>query len=182
MSVATRQLPPWLSTVLVVGGGLGVLWIIGAAQPGPPEPGNSLSSKNISAPDFSGTTLDGKTFRLSDQKGKVVLVNFWATWCGPCKMEMPDLIALQSEYASKGFTVIGLADDDLAHVADFVPKAGLNYPVMIKPEGAQEAYGATGLPTSVLVDRNGKVVYAMQGIDPTQSVQKLWEKQIEKVL
>jgi thiol-disulfide isomerase/thioredoxin len=184
----SRHLPRWLSALLLIAGSLGVFWVIGKTQTSSPgaaasadDPGASLADKQISAPDFSGPALDGKEFRLSGHKGEVVLVNFWATWCGPCRMEIPDFIKLQEKYAGRGFTIIGLAQDDEAKVRAYVEQSGINYPVVIDKGETGQQYGVTGLPSSILVDRKGKVVYAMQGA-AASGMEELWSEQIEKVL
>jgi thiol-disulfide isomerase/thioredoxin len=134
-------------------------------------------------PTFSGTTATGAKFNLSDCKGKVVLVNFWATWCPPCRMEIPDLIALQAKYASRGFTVVGLSEDDnFSQAIMFAKSAKMNYPVLKTPEGLAATLGITGLPTSVLVGKDGKVITAMSGVDPKTGMQVFWSPKIEKVL
>jgi thiol-disulfide isomerase/thioredoxin len=144
----------------------------------------------IEVPAIEGMTADGQQFRLSDHKGKVVLLNFWATWCGPCRMEIPDLIALQEKYGPKGFVVVGLADEKdpdpesaLALVQQFSNKFKLNYPVLLLPEGIRNNFGGVaGLPTSFLIDRNGKVVYGMEGIPANGATKEVWIPEIEKVL
>jgi thiol-disulfide isomerase/thioredoxin len=139
---------------------------------------------------IEGKTADGNQFRLSDHKGKVVLLNFWATWCGPCRMEIPDLIALQEKYGSQGFVVVGLADERdpdpesaLALVQQFATEGKINYSVLLLPEGVRDAFGGVAaLPTTFLIDRNGKVVYAMQGIPSDTPIKDVWTPEIEKVL
>ena len=150
------------------------------------------SLAEIKVPAIEGETADGKTFNLADYKGKVILVNFWATWCGPCRMEIPDLIALQEKYGPRGFVVVGLADErdketnpsmSLAAVARFAADAKMNYPLLLQPEGIRNDFGGvSGLPTSFLIDRNGKVVYAMEGIPADKAPRDIWIPEIEKVL
>lgn len=145
---------------------------------------------DIKVPPIEGKTPDGKTFRLADYKGKVVLLNFWATWCGPCRMEIPDLIALQEKYGPQGFVVVGLADEKdpdqdsaLKQIGAFATEAKLNYPVLLLPEGVRNEFGGVaGLPTSFLIDRNGKVVYGMEGIPSDRATKDVWIPEIEKVL
>ncbi len=166
-----RQIPRSVSLLAIVFAVAVVFWIVGKnvptderammfARPGP-------AAVIGPAPDITGKTIEGSTFRLSDQKGKVVLVNFWATWCGPCRMEMPDLVALQKRYGPRGFTVVGVSTDDgvpLDRLRDFATKLGLNYPVLLAPPGAQANYGGVpSLPTSFLIDRQGSVVSGLEG-------------------
>lgn len=118
------------------------------------------------APDFELHVLDGKskTLKLSDLKGKAVVVNFWATYCEPCKIEMPWLVELQKKYGADGLQVVGIAMDwedesDEKNVANFAHKMGVNYPVLQGTEKVAELYGGIeGLPTLFFVDRSGKVL------------------------
>jgi thiol-disulfide isomerase/thioredoxin len=117
--------------------------------------------KSDIAPDFALQSLDGKTVRLSDFRGKAVLLNFWATWCGPCKIEMPWFVELQKEYASEGLQIVGIAMDDASpkEIADFAKEMGVNYPVLIGKEAVGDEYGGVQfLPESFYIDRNGKVL------------------------
>ena len=113
------------------------------------------------APDFTLQSLDGKTVRLSDYRGKAVLLNFWATWCAPCKIEMPWFVELQKEYGPEGLQIVGVAMDDASpkEIADFAKEMGVNYPVLIGKEAVGDAYGGVQfLPESFYIDRNGKVL------------------------
>lgn len=127
------------------------------------------------APSVRLKDLDGKEVALNDLKGKVVFVNFWATWCGPCQDEIPTLIDLQNQYASKGFTVVGIAMDDEGKsvVAPFVAKElydvkgqklHINYPILIGNDDASEKFGGIlGYPTSFLIARDGTQIMKFQG-------------------
>jgi len=119
------------------------------------------------APDFELKSLDGKQVRLSDYRGKAVLLNFWATWCAPCKIEMPWFVDLQKQYASQGLQVIGVAMDDSGEetIARFAQQMGINYPVLIGKEAVGDAYGGVEfLPTTFIIDRQGKVVDRVFGL------------------
>ena len=119
------------------------------------------------APDFQLKSLDGKQVRLSDFRGKAVLLNFWATWCAPCKIEMPWFVDLQKQYASQGLQVIGVAMDDSGQdtIAKFAKELGVNYPVLIGKESVGDAYGGVEfLPTTFIIDRQGKVVNRVFGL------------------
>ncbi|HEY1422248.1 MAG TPA: TlpA disulfide reductase family protein [Candidatus Acidoferrum sp.] len=141
-----------------------------------------------SAPDFSVKDLNDKNVSFAaDYKGKVVLVNFWATWCTPCQEEIPELIAMQDKYSPKGFTVLGLAMDDEGKsiVAPFVAKERydvggqklpMNYPIVIANDSVAEKFGGLlGYPTSVLIDRNGKVLKRVTGVINEEEISKLIE-------
>ena len=141
-------------------------------------------------PDLTLKDLDGKDVSLESLKGKVVLVNFWATWCEPCKIEIPELIELQQEYGPKGFTVLGIAMDDEGRsaVAPFVQKekfetdAGkstMNYPIVIGNDAAGDKFGGLlGYPTSVLLSRDGKQVKRITGLITRDDVAKAIQAQL----
>ena len=119
------------------------------------------------APDFSLEALDGKTTRLSDFRGKAVLLNFWATWCGPCKIEMPWFVDLQKEYGSQGLQIVGVAMDDASKedIAKFAKDMGVNYPVLIGKEAVGDAYGGVpALPETFLIARDGKIMDKIIGL------------------
>lgn len=119
------------------------------------------------APNFTLQTLDGKDVSLADFRGKAVLVNFWATWCGPCKIETPWLVELQNQYGSQGLQVVGVAMDDSGkdEIAKFAKDMGVNYPVLIGKESVGDAYGGVpALPESFFVGRDGKIVDRILGL------------------
>jgi thiol-disulfide isomerase/thioredoxin len=125
--------------------------------------GGSVSGKlqGQVAPDFELQSLDGKTVKLSDFRGKAVLLNFWATWCGPCKIEMPWFVELQKEYGPQGFQIVGVAMDDASpeEIAKFAKQMDVNYPVLLGKEAVGQSYGGVGvLPTTFFIDRDGKLV------------------------
>ncbi|MGA8154123.1 MAG: TlpA disulfide reductase family protein [Terriglobales bacterium] len=130
--------------------------------------------KNGMAPDFTLQSLDGKTVRLADFRGKAVLLNFWATWCSPCKIEMPWFVELQKQYGPEGLQVVGVAMDDAStkDIADFAKEMGVNYPVLIGKESVGDAYGGVQfLPENFYIDRNGKVLdraFGLKGRDEVE--------------
>lgn len=113
------------------------------------------------APDFTLPAADGSTVRLSDLRGKVILLNFWATWCPPCKAEMPDLNALHREYGqAKNFVVLGVdVEEERAAVQAFARELGLSFPLALDEAGEVSAhsYNVRTMPTSLIIDRNGVI-------------------------
>lgn len=119
------------------------------------------------APDFSLASLDGKTVKLSDFRGKAVLLNFWATWCEPCKIEMPWFVELQRQYGPQGLQVLGVAMDDTSpkDISEFAQKMGVNYPIAMGKEAVGEQYGGIPyLPSTFYISRDGKVVDRVFGL------------------
>jgi thiol-disulfide isomerase/thioredoxin len=118
------------------------------------------------APDFKLTALDGKAVSLAASKGKVILLNFWATWCGPCRAEVPDLIELQNKYKDR-LQIIGLVtdDEDLDEVTRFVKEFEINYPIAFATTDLRMAYGGVAaLPTSFVLNTEGRVVQKHEGL------------------
>ena len=133
------------------------------------------------APGFTLKTPEGKTVSLADYKGEAVLLNFWATWCGPCKLEMPWLIELQKKYAPQGFTVLGISEDDgpPKQVADFAAKMGIDYPIVLSDDKLNKAYGGVDyLPTSYYIGRDGKIAVETGGIISESAI----EANIQKII
>jgi peroxiredoxin len=128
---------------------------------------DSNAWKGKSAPEFSLESLDGKTVRLADYRGKGVLLNFWATWCQPCKIEMPWFEELQREYGAQGLQVVGIAMDDAPKedITKFAKEMGVNYPILLGKESVGDAYGGVQfLPSTFFIDRDGKVVDRIFGL------------------
>jgi peroxiredoxin len=119
------------------------------------------------APEFALQSLDGKTVHLSDFRGKAVLLNFWATWCQPCKIEMPWFADLQQKYASQGLQVVGIAMDEASpeDIGKFAKDLGVNYPVLVGKEQVGQAYGGVQfLPATFYIGRDGKIVDKVFGL------------------
>jgi peroxiredoxin len=114
--------------------------------------------------DFTLTDLQGKTWSLRKLKGKVVLVNFWATWCPPCRKEMPDLNTLYQRFKGQGFVILAISDEEADKVKPFIAERNISYPVMLDPgRKVNELFQVAGIPKSFVYDREGKL--AAQSID-----------------
>ena len=119
------------------------------------------------APALTLKDVRGRTIRLSDYKGKVVLLNFWATWCPPCRAEMPDLIRMQREFSKQGLQVIGITypPETRGEVRRFIRKLGVNYPIALGQKETKTLFGQTDtLPLTVVIDRQGNVHELIEGI------------------
>src|SRR5438132_5740083 len=113
------------------------------------------------AQEFELKSLDGRTMELSDFRGKVIVLNFWATWCAPCRVETPWLVDLYRQYKEQGLEVVGVSmdDGDQEHVADFVKEMGINYTVLMGSHGVGDAYGGLRfLPQTFFIGRDGKII------------------------
>lgn len=147
--------------IVIVAVVIALMLAVGYRMARRPRESAGIQMKGDVAPDFTLQSLEGKTVHLSDFRGKAVLLNFWATWCAPCKIEMPWFVELQKQYASDGLQIVGIAMDDASpkEIADFAKEMGVNYPVLIGKEAVGDAYGGVQfLPESFYIDRNGKVV------------------------
>jgi len=118
------------------------------------------------APDFTLQSASGDDIRLSSYKGQVVLLNFWATWCGGCRIEIPWLMQFEARYRAKGLAVVGVSMDDAGWkaVKPFIAARQLNYPVVIGNDALAKSYGLTAMPMTFLIDRKGKIAATSVGI------------------
>jgi cytochrome c biogenesis protein CcmG/thiol:disulfide interchange protein DsbE len=145
------------------------------------------------APGFTLEDLNGKNVSLSDYKGKALLINFWATWCAPCKIETPWLIELRNQYAAQGFEILAVSMDDLDRgdpaklsaekkdIAHFVQQMKMPYPVLIDGDSISKPYGGLdAMPTSFFVDRNGTVVAAQLGLTSKDEIEAKIKKSLGK--
>jgi thiol-disulfide isomerase/thioredoxin len=125
--------------------------------------------------------MDGSTFKIADKKGKILLINLWATWCGPCLAEMPALVTMQQKYGDQGVEILGLNTDDesdhmMSDINEVVQKKGINYPVVFGDEKTQAAFlnisKFAGIPQSFIVDRDGNLRAVFKGANP-ENVKKM---------
>jgi len=149
--------------------------------------GHENPAEGVAAPHFQLLDLDGNPLNSEELLGKTVLVNFWATWCGPCRKEIPDFIELQQKYGEKGLMIVGLSVDKVsaAEVLEWIKDKGVNYPVALATEelfrGWQEILPESQrnvIPTSYLIDREGIVRHVHLGYQPKQ----VWEALILPLL
>ena len=152
--------------------------------------GVSQNDPPAAEPDVIFKDLDGKDVPLSQYKGKVVLVNFWATWCEPCQVEIPWLIEMQQKYSSKGFTILGVDVDDEGNnvVSAYTAKERfnvngeklpMNYPILRGNDAVADKFGGLlGYPTSFLISRDGKVVKKVQGLVDYDEIKNAIEGQL----
>jgi len=133
-----------------------------------PAENNGPTGAGKPAPEFALQSLDGKTIKLSDLRGKAVVVNFWATWCQPCRVEMPWFVDMQKQYGPDGLQILGINADEDANKEElekFARGMGVNYPVLLGSEQVEQAYGGIQfLPITVYVDRDGNVVDKVFGL------------------
>jgi thiol-disulfide isomerase/thioredoxin len=131
---------------------------------------------------FTLKDVEGREVAFESFKGKVVLLDFWATWCGPCKVEIPHFIEFQEKYGSKGFQVVGVSvDDTVDKLVPYVKDMGMNYPVLqgLGHDDVQDAYGPIlGIPVSVMISRDGKVCATHTGL----TSKEIFEREIESLL
>lgn len=134
-----------------------------AEAEGPTTTGVEVGS---SLPEYAATNLDGTKFELSKRRDKVVLLNLWATWCGPCRYEIPELQRIHDAYAARGFEVVGVSVDEgsVDSVKEFIAEKKMTYPQVLDPDGQLATLLQTSvLPTSVMLDRSGKIVWKKFG-------------------
>jgi thiol-disulfide isomerase/thioredoxin len=144
-------------------------------------PENNAPSNN-QAPDFILSSTNDKSIKLSDYRGKIVIVDFWATWCPPCRRGIPDLIEIQKEYG-KDVVVIGISmdTDTKGDVVPFIQNMGINYPVVYADARVVQAYGGVeSIPTSFVIDKNGNIVDNHIGLVPKSEFTSLLNKLLNK--
>ena len=134
------------------------------------------------APDFTLRTMGGPNLRLQEQRGRVVLVNFWATWCGPCRQEMPHLNRLYEKYRASGLVLLGVnVDDDTRNAADVAAKLHVSFPVLLDTDKkVSRLYDMSTMPSTVVIDREGRVRYIHRGY--RDGYEATYDQQIRELL
>lgn len=131
---------------------------------------SSWAAKSVEgpAPDFTLKSNNGSNLRLSEQRGNVVLINFWASWCGPCRQEMPLLEEIQKKYSRLGFTILGVnVDKDMAKADKILRDIPVTFPVLYDPTGdVSKLFDVDAMPTTIIVDRNGNMRFLHRGYKP----------------
>ena len=161
---------------------------IGDSQPAQRPPPQSTPAQHPlqgeTAPDFSLERMNGEPFRLSDHRGEIVVVNFWATWCPPCRREIPGFIQLQEEFGTEGVTIVGVSLDDQGFeaVRPYAEEMGINYPLVVAGDRLPQKYGGVrALPTSFVVGPEGTVQYARPGFLPEAELRRQLEPLLKRL-
>lgn len=158
MNNLKKWLPPVAAFLLVA--------VLGLALLSPAEEGTAARSVGKEAPQFALSSLDGKTLSLAELKGRPVVINFWASWCGPCREEAPIFHELSTKQSQDGLVVVGVLfnENDEARARDFIAEYGLAYP-NLRDDGLRTAisYGVTGIPETVFIDRDGIIQHKVSG-------------------
>jgi len=143
---------------------------------------SSAIAPATTAPDFTLHAMGGPNLRLKEQRGRVVMVNFWATWCAPCRQEMPHLNRLYEKYRGAGFVLLGVnVDDDTSKAAEVAAKLGVTFPVLLDTEkSVSKLYDVSTMPSTMIIDRDGKVRYVHRGY--LAGYEDNYEKQIRELL
>ncbi len=142
----------------------------------------SATAPSSPAPDFTLRSANGPNLRLQEQRGRVVMVNFWATWCGPCREEMPQLNKLYAKYRASGFVLLGVnVDDDARHATDVAARMGVTFPVLLDTDKTvSRLYDVSTMPSTLLIDRDGRVRYLHRGYHA--GYEEDYDRQIRELL
>lgn len=153
---------PFIKRILVLGLCIGGFFLLFQC-------GGDKKSPTGLAPDFTLKTLDGQQITLSQLKGKTVLLDFWATWCGPCRESIPHLVQLYNNYRENGFELIGMdvGESDLEAVRRFVKSMDIPYPIVVTPDDVAKRYRVSGIPATILIDREGNIRERIAGFNNT---------------
>jgi len=154
---------PKILAILSLGAALALCSCSGSSAAAHSSAAQRQSADHKAAPDFTLTDAYGHSVKLSDYRGKVVLLNFWATWCGPCQIEIPWFIEFEQQFKSKGFEVVGVSmdEDGWQAIKPYIAAHKLNYRVLLGDETVSQLYGGLdALPTTFMIDREGKIAFS----------------------
>ncbi len=180
----------WMTIIVVVVVLVGLIVYTGkdmfaSAPPAQATPAASAkaapgSEELIDAPDFTLKDINGNDVSLKDYKGKLVFVNFWATWCGPCRAEIPAFVDLIDTYGKDGFAILGISVDsprDIKKIPAFMEQMKMNYPVLLATEKVRMEYGGiSSIPTTFVINREGKVLGRIVGARPHEMFEGIIKK------
>lgn len=158
-----KVLLPIIAILALITGGL--YWVKSQVQPGGGAP-QSTAAKSSNLPDFELREFGGKTKKVSELKAKVILINFWATWCEACMVEMPSIVALRKNYLSKGLDVVAINVDENPETVlpKTLPKLGIDFPVYVDPEGKiADLLDLRAIPLTVIIDSERKILFSQNG-------------------
>lgn len=157
--------------------GPGKRWLVRSGEQSLPPAVPRIDSL---APDFELSNLSGQKLRLSEQRGKIILINFWATWCGPCRHEIPDFNDVYSRYRDRGVEFLGIAVDESPETVlpEFLQDNPISYPILLGSPDLTFRYGVRGLPTTFIIDRAGRITKRTIGAMSTQTL----ETELDKLL
>lgn len=171
---------PTILLILLIGCGQGS----SKDDPSPPTKGRTGEKRDspidFTLSDITGSPGSGQIYTLSEQKGKVVFLNFWATWCPPCRAEIPELIALYNKYKSEGLLILGIGLDKESSLKKFAEEKGMNYPAFVGNEKIAKDYKVQGIPATYIIDKEGKIAFHHVGFSP--GVEKTLEQEITTLL
>ena len=138
--------------------------------------------KQSAAPDFTLKSVEGENLKLSEYRGEVVLINFWASWCGPCRQEMPVLSELHNKYKALGFTVLGVnVEEDSSKARKLLQELPVSFPVLLDNESiVSRQYDVIAMPSTVLVDRDGNMRYLHKGYKP--GLEAVYQQQVRDLI
>ena len=168
-----------IAIALIVVGAGSLLWMGQHPSGSTPQMSNQFTQSPgvTNAPDFSLSSPDGEEISLSDYEGQVILVNLWATWCPPCKAEMPTINAFYETHKADGFVVLAVnSQEGASTVKRFIQNNNFTFPVLLDSQGqVMDRYHVRALPTSFIIDRNGVIQHIQTGEITTQQLQKIVE-------